>query len=94
MDEEKHHEDIIEDVVERLSPITGQVMTQATTAEEDSVIRKLDFRVLPLLMAIYTFSCLDRSNLGNARLAGLTESINLEGNRYDWLGTTFYIGCK
>lgn len=36
-------------------------------------------------------SVLDRSNLGNARLAGLEDDIDLTGFRYNWLGTIFYI---
>ena len=34
---------------------------------------------------------LDRSNLGNAKLAGLEDTIDLGGWRYNWLGTIFYI---
>ncbi|KAF2769581.1 MFS general substrate transporter [Teratosphaeria nubilosa] len=62
-----------------------------TKDEEQRVIRKLDFRLLPLVFVLYSLAVLDRSNLGNAKLAGLTESINLTGYRYNWLGTIFYI---
>jgi len=56
-------------------------------AELQKVIRKLDFRLVPLCFVLNMFSLLDRSNLGNAKLAGLTEDIDLAGNRYQWLGT-------
>ncbi|KAL9050499.1 MAG: hypothetical protein Q9162_006606 [Coniocarpon cinnabarinum] len=59
--------------------------------EEKRVIRKLDFRLIPFVFVLYSLSVLDRSNLGNAKLAGLTKDIDLEGNRYNWLGTVFYI---
>ncbi|KAK0335539.1 hypothetical protein LTR91_017035 [Friedmanniomyces endolithicus] len=62
-----------------------------TPEEERKVIRKLDRRLLPLVFVLYSLAVLDRSNLGNARLAGLTKSIDLSGNRYAWLGTIFYI---
>jgi len=94
MSEEKVQNNMIEDVTELRSPLTGDVMAPATMEEEKAVLRKLDWHILPLLFLVYTFSNLDRSNLGNARLAGLTESVNLEGKRYDWLGTAFYIACK
>lgn len=42
-----------------------------TPAEERAVIRKLDYRLIPLVFLLYMLSVLDRSNLGNARLAGL-----------------------
>lgn len=42
-----------------------------TPKEEAAVIRKLDFRLIPLVFLLYMLAVLDRSNLGNARLAGL-----------------------
>lgn len=65
-----------------------------SAAEEAAVIRKLDFRLLPLIFVLYSLSVLDRSNLGNAKLAGMESDINLRGNNYEWLGTAFYISCK
>lgn len=44
-----------------------------TPAEEAAVIRKLDWRLIPLVFVLYMLSVLDRSNLGNARLAGLED---------------------
>ena len=65
-----------------------------TKAEEDAVIRKLDWRLMPLIFLLYSLSVLDRANLGNARISGMEDDIDLSGTRYDWLGTTFYIACK
>lgn len=65
-----------------------------TKAEEDAVIRKLDWHLMPLIFVLYSLSVLDRSNLGNARIAGMEDDINLTGKRYSWLGTIFYIACK
>ena len=62
-----------------------------TAAEEARIIRKLDLRLIPLVFLLYMLAVLDRSNLGNARLAGLEDDINLAGFRYNWLGTLFYI---
>lgn len=62
-----------------------------TPEEEARVIRKLDYRLLPFVFLLYSFSVLDRSNLGNAKLAGLEDAIDLKGWRYNWLGTIFYI---
>ncbi|KAH8894383.1 MFS general substrate transporter [Thozetella sp. PMI_491] len=59
--------------------------------EVKRVIRKLDLHLMPLCFVLYTFSVLDRSNLGNAKLAGMEEDIDLSGDKYAWLGTAFYI---
>lgn len=56
--------------------------------ELKAIVRKLDWHLLPLCFTLYSFSVLDRSNLGNARLAGLEEELNLTSSEYDWLGTT------
>lgn len=65
--------------------------TPPTREEEAAVIRKLDYRLVPLVFFLYMLSVLDRSNLGNARLAGMEQDIDLTGFRYNWLGTIFYI---
>jgi hypothetical protein len=66
---------------------------QYTKQEEDAVIRKLDWHLMPLIFVLYSLSVLDRSNLGNARISGMEDDIDLSGTRYDWLGTAFYISC-
>lgn len=65
----------------------------ATPEEEAAVIRRLDWHLLPFVFLLYMLAVLDRSNLGNARLAGLENAIDLKGWRYNWLGTIFYIAC-
>lgn len=61
-----------------------------TAEEERRVIRKLDFRLLPLVFVLYSLAVLDRSNLGNARLAGMEQDIDLSGDRY----STLRIACR
>ena len=58
---------------------------------ERRVIRKMDFRIVPLVTALYVLAFLDRSNIGNARIAGMTRELKLVGNDYQWLLTIFYI---
>lgn len=68
--------------------------TPASPQEEAAVIRRLDWHLMPFVFLLYMLAVLDRSNLGNARLAGMEDEINLTGWRYNWLGTIFYIACK
>ncbi|TQS31959.1 hypothetical protein Golomagni_07744, partial [Golovinomyces magnicellulatus] len=59
---------------------------------EARVVRKLDRNLLALLTFLYLLAFLDRSNIGNARIAGMSDDLHLEkGERYDWLLTIFYI---
>ncbi|KAL4891521.1 major facilitator superfamily domain-containing protein [Aspergillus ambiguus] len=59
---------------------------------EKALLRKLDFRLLPPLTILYLLSFLDRSNVGNARLEGMTEDIQMTGNQYLTGLTLYFIG--
>ncbi|KAL4780643.1 major facilitator superfamily domain-containing protein [Aspergillus varians] len=62
-----------------------------TPAEEQQVVRKFDRRLVPFLALLYLLSFLDRSNIGNAKIAGLADDLNLSSSQYEWLLTAFYI---
>lgn len=47
------------------------------------LVRKLDTHIMPVLVILYLLSFLDRTNIGNARLAGLEEDLNMEGLDYN-----------
>ncbi|KAI1339802.1 major facilitator superfamily domain-containing protein [Xylariaceae sp. FL0016] len=50
--------------------------------DEKKILRKLDLHLVPLIMLLYTFSFLDRVNIGNARLYHLEEDLGLVGNQF------------
>jgi MFS family permease len=45
--------------------------------------RRIDWHLIPLLALLYLLSFLDRSNIGNARLAGIEKSLNMKGLDYN-----------
>ncbi|KAI0148527.1 major facilitator superfamily domain-containing protein [Xylariaceae sp. FL1272] len=45
--------------------------------DEQKLVRKLDRHLVPIVMLLYTFSFLDRVNIGNARLYNLESDLNL-----------------
>jgi hypothetical protein len=47
------------------------------------LLRKIDWHLIPFLALLYLLSFLDRSNIGNARLAGLEKSLNMTGLDYN-----------
>jgi hypothetical protein len=59
---------------------------------EKSFLRRLDLKLLPPLSFLYLLSFLDRSNVGNARVEGLTTDLHMTGNEYLTGLTTFFIG--
>jgi MFS family permease len=54
--------------------------------------RKFDIHILPWLFGIWLFSFIDRSNIGNARIAGLTTDLNIAtGTSFNVALLVFYI---
>ncbi|KAL4879975.1 major facilitator superfamily domain-containing protein [Aspergillus karnatakaensis] len=51
--------------------------------EHRSIVRKFDLRLLTLFTVINLFSFIDRVNIGNARLLGLQEDLDLSGHRFN-----------
>ncbi|KAJ6572861.1 hypothetical protein DFH09DRAFT_1312639 [Mycena vulgaris] len=66
----------------------------ALSAEERRLWRKIDFRLMPILTLMYPMSFLDRGNIGNARLDGLQDQLNLTGNKYNIALTMYFITVK
>ncbi|CAG7924212.1 unnamed protein product [Penicillium olsonii] len=62
-----------------------------TPEEESEVVKRFDRRLVPFLALLYLLSFLDRSNIGNAKIAGLKEDLQLSSSQYEWLLTAFYI---
>lgn len=50
---------------------------------EDRILRKCDRHILPWLFGIWLCAFIDRSNIGNARIDGLTEDLRLKGNMFN-----------
>lgn len=63
-----------------------------TGIQEKALLRKLDLKLLPALTLLYLLSFLDRSNVANARLEGLTTDLNMTGNQYLTGLTLYFIG--
>jgi MFS family permease len=54
--------------------------------------RKFDIHILPWLFGIWLFSFIDRSNIGNARIAGLTTDLGIAtGTSFNVALLVFYI---
>ncbi|EJU00859.1 MFS general substrate transporter [Dacryopinax primogenitus] len=63
-----------------------------TSKRERRLVRKIDAHLLPMLFLIYIFNYLDRTNIGNARIAGMADDLQLDGSRYNWALSIFFFG--
>ncbi|ODV65151.1 MFS general substrate transporter [Hyphopichia burtonii NRRL Y-1933] len=59
--------------------------------DQKQLIKKLDFRLMPLFTILYLISFLDRGNIGAAKIEGLAEDLNLQGSEYNLCLTVFFI---
>ncbi|KAK0634307.1 major facilitator superfamily domain-containing protein [Bombardia bombarda] len=58
--------------------------------DQKAILRKMDLRLIPMLALLYLLSFLDRGNIGNARIEGLTDDIHISPDQYNWCLTVFF----
>ncbi|CAO3677106.1 unnamed protein product [Umbelopsis ramanniana] len=58
---------------------------------ERELVKKLDRRILPLVCVLYCFSFLDRVNIGNAKVAGIEDSLQLNPSQFSTCLALFYV---
>ncbi|KAM0277374.1 hypothetical protein ACHAO9_012576 [Fusarium lateritium] len=59
-------------------------------AETKKIVRKIDWYLLPPLTLLYILSFIDRSNIGNAKVAGMNDDLGLTGPQYNMALTVFF----
>lgn len=62
-----------------------------TPADNTRVLRKIDLRILPLILFTYCLQSLDKTTLSYASVFGLIEDTNLKDNQFSWLGSIVYV---
>ncbi|KAL4781725.1 major facilitator superfamily domain-containing protein [Aspergillus varians] len=55
------------------------------------ILFKLDTRILPVLAILFLCSFLDRTNVGNAKILGLEDDLNITNHQYDIGLAIFYL---
>ena len=73
------------------SAMSPPLQVQYDEATEARVRRKLDWNMMPIFFVLYMLAFLDRSNIGNAVLAGMSRDLNFKGNDYTDSLTIFYV---
>ncbi|CAM1511241.1 Fc.00g087540.m01.CDS01 [Cosmosporella sp. VM-42] len=78
----------------RLSDGSAESYQLYTPDEDVAVRRKFDRKLVLFVALLFLLSFLDRSNIGNARIAGMDEDLQTSPPRsdwYEWSLTAFYI---
>ncbi|KIJ40996.1 hypothetical protein M422DRAFT_229806 [Sphaerobolus stellatus SS14] len=73
----------------------GSIETNDTSydpVKEAALTRKVDWHLLPILTLLYLLSFLDRSNVGNASVAGLSTKVALKSGEYNTGLALYFVG--
>ncbi|KAI0837111.1 putative pantothenate transporter [Hypoxylon sp. FL0890] len=86
-----------------LLPMTSDTSQDSMTKEAEQeevdpklarrVKWKLDLFILPLMASVYFFATMGKSDLGNAKIAGLTEELGLSPGDYSNAATVFLVAA-
>ncbi|KAG0219252.1 hypothetical protein BGX31_011359 [Mortierella sp. GBA43] len=63
-----------------------------TPEEEKRLVRKIDWRIIPILGMFYALSTINRVNMLNARLYAFESTLNITQEQYSWVIALFFVG--
>ncbi|KAL1630433.1 hypothetical protein SLS56_004961 [Neofusicoccum ribis] len=97
---QQHHKDKARprkmSVADQKRAIDEEATAPGVTAErfahldEKKILRKMDIRIVPILTVLYLMSFLDRSNIANAEVEGMSQDLHMSGGQYNWTLTIFF----
>ncbi|KAJ7044150.1 major facilitator superfamily domain-containing protein [Mycena alexandri] len=68
---------------EKLASESQLALDPSDSVEDKKLVRKIDLRLIPILTLLYLLSFLDRTNVGNAKLLGLTTDLHVGAPQYN-----------
>ncbi|KAK7696446.1 hypothetical protein QCA50_001103 [Cerrena zonata] len=71
---------------------TKIALSQYDPEEIERIWKKVDWHIMPVAILLYLSSYIDRANIGNAKVLGLTKSIPLTNNQYNLALSIFFVG--
>ncbi|KAK7539202.1 pantothenate transporter liz1 [Phyllosticta citricarpa] len=81
------------DALRREAPALVRSMSPEQRAVlEKKLVRRIDRRLMPMLILMYILNYIDRNNIAAARLAGLEEDLGLHGHQYLTAVSILFVG--
>ncbi|ORY68537.1 allantoate permease [Pseudomassariella vexata] len=65
--------------------------TVMTEIDEKKLVRKIDFRIVPLMWACYSLQYLDKTLINYANVMGLQDDTSITGDQFSHLALVFYV---
>ncbi|KAK9485766.1 major facilitator superfamily domain-containing protein [Lipomyces starkeyi] len=88
----------VKDMMQHVESMPKQELVQELanyvpgSAEEKKLLRKIDLALIPCLWIMYVLNYVDRTNIGNAKIAGMAKDLDLDNTRYAWVLSIFFFG--
>ena len=73
-------------------PLVRDLSADERARLERALVRKIDLRLLPMIILMYILNYLDRNNIASARLAGLETDLGLVGTQYQTCVSILFVG--
>jgi len=77
-------------IVEEENDIKTNEHRTSDDPDDKKLLRKLDLHLIPTMTLLYLLSYLDRVNIGQAKIDGLMESLNLTSAQYNACLSVFF----
>lgn len=61
---------------------------------DKSLVKRLDCTLMPVVVLLFLLNILDRNNIANAKIAGLTKTLGITNAQYNTCLMIFYVGCE
>lgn len=61
---------------------------------ERKLVARIDWHVVPFLCILYLLAFLDRVNIANANVYGMSKELNLTGDKYNVALVIFFVPCR
>lgn len=76
------------------STTTKTMLGEVLSIDSDNarILRKVDWRIVPIMFACYFLQFLDKVLINYANVMGLPKDLGLKGNDFSWMATAFFIG--
>lgn len=85
-------ENIVPKIARAPPPYVSSLPSEERRRAERELVRKIDMRLIPPIVAMYILNYIDRNAIASARLGGLEEDLNLQGSEYETAISVLFIG--
>ncbi|KAM0527835.1 hypothetical protein ACHAPS_002452 [Verticillium nonalfalfae] len=74
-----------------MSPEDVEFLASFSDEQKKKAVRKVDLRLVPMLVLLYLMAYLDKTNIGNAKIEGLPKTLNMSNIDYNVAVSIFFI---